>query len=300
MIPKIYRTQEAALQGLEMTYERDLLKAYRLSLTATQNELAKLYRSMPEITFADAQKYGRLASLERQIIEEMRGLAKKTGRTMTKAQESIYAESYYRTAFVTEKLAQAKLSYVLLDTKAVKKAIENPLDRVGFLQRNKDNIEQMTRQLSQELTRGIIQGEGYRDTAKRINDRFDIGANNALRIARTENHRVVSQGKLDAFAHAENVGVVLTKRWVSAIDTRTRPDHQDADGQVVQMKEPFKVGGESLQYPGDPAGGAANVINCRCTYIGEVEGYKPEFRRVQGEGVVPYTTYKEWAKDKGI
>lgn len=300
MIPKIYRTQEAAIHGLEMVYERELLKAYRASLTATQNELAKLYRSMPEITFADAQKYGRLASLERQIIEEMRDLAKKTGRTMTKAQESLYAESYYRTAFVTEKMAQAKLSYTLLDTKAVRKAIENPLDRVGFLQRNRDNLEQMTRQLSQELTRGIIQGEGYRDTAKRINDRFDIGANNALRIARTENHRVVSQGKFDAFTHAENIGVVLKKRWVSSLDSRTRADHQDADGQVVDMQDTFNIGGYEMQYPGDPAGGPEQVINCRCTYIAEVEGYKPEFRRVRGEGVIPYTTYNEWAEDKGI
>jgi hypothetical protein len=30
------------------------------------------------------------------------------------------------------------------------------------------------------------------------------------------------------------------------------------------MDEPFEVDGELLDYPGDPTGSAANVINCRC------------------------------------
>jgi hypothetical protein len=30
------------------------------------------------------------------------------------------------------------------------------------------------------------------------------------------------------------------------------------------MDEPFTVGGASLMYPGDPAGPAEEVINCRC------------------------------------
>jgi hypothetical protein len=30
------------------------------------------------------------------------------------------------------------------------------------------------------------------------------------------------------------------------------------------MDQAFEVGGEMLMYPGDPAGSAGNVINCRC------------------------------------
>ncbi len=50
-------------------------------------------------------------------------------------------------------------------------------------------------------------------------------------------------------------------------DSKTREDHAEADGQEVGMDEPFDVGGEQLMYPGDPAGSAGNVINCRCTVI---------------------------------
>ncbi len=37
------------------------------------------------------------------------------------------------------------------------------------------------------------------------------------------------------------------------------------------MGQPFIVGGEQLQYPGDPAGSAWNVISCRCTQLPIVE-----------------------------
>jgi hypothetical protein len=30
------------------------------------------------------------------------------------------------------------------------------------------------------------------------------------------------------------------------------------------MDQPFIVGGEALQFPGDPAGSPEMVINCRC------------------------------------
>lgn len=58
--------------------------------------------------------------------------------------------------------------------------------------------------------------------------------------------------------------------WLSASDNRTRLDHREADGQVVRVGQPFNVGGESLLYPGDPAGSPGNVINCRCVSIAKV------------------------------
>ena len=33
------------------------------------------------------------------------------------------------------------------------------------------------------------------------------------------------------------------------------------------MDEKFLVGGTEMAYAGDPAGGAANTVNCRCVII---------------------------------
>ena len=46
----------------------------------------------------------------------------------------------------------------------------------------------------------------------------------------------------------------VTHTWNAVGDDRTRPDHLDADGQEVPLEDPFTVGGEQLDYPGDPAG----------------------------------------------
>jgi uncharacterized protein with gpF-like domain len=56
----------------------------------------------------------------------------------------------------------------------------------------------------------------------------------------------------------------MRREWIAASGERTRSSHNAADGQTVGMDEPFIIGGESLDYPGDPSGSADNVINCRC------------------------------------
>jgi hypothetical protein len=43
----------------------------------------------------------------------------------------------------------------------------------------------------------------------------------------------------------------------------------DVDGQKVGINEMFIVGGENLEFPGDPFGSPGNVINCRCTLFFE-------------------------------
>jgi hypothetical protein len=87
----------------------------------------------------------------------------------------------------------------------------------------------------------------------------------ATRIARTESTSAYNSGALAALADEG----VTNKRWVATRDSRTRPTHIRADGQVRPLVEPFDVGGRSLQIPGDPSGPAREIINCRCTMIAD-------------------------------
>jgi uncharacterized protein with gpF-like domain len=57
------------------------------------------------------------------------------------------------------------------------------------------------------------------------------------------------------------------QQWLATEDSRTRPDHADADGQVVQIGDVFLVGGEALRYPGGVNASAAQTANCRCTIL---------------------------------
>ena len=84
----------------------------------------------------------------------------------------------------------------------------------------------------------------------------------AKRIARTETTAAANYSAVQAGSVS---GYVMEKLWISAMDARTRDDHSSTNGQKRPEKSPFSVGGESLMYPGDPNGSAANVVNCRCT-----------------------------------
>ena len=97
----------------------------------------------------------------------------------------------------------------------------------------------------------------------------------AERIARTEVVGALNEGKVEGY---RSTGLIEKKEWLATMDDRTRGNdprdpfsHIAADGEVVNLDEPFVRTGESLQFPGDPAGSPANIINCRCTVLPVLE-----------------------------
>ena len=112
-----------------------------------------------------------------------------------------------------------------------------------------------------------VEGLSERDTAKLIREIAPIkSASRAQTIARTEAHGSSQGISLDV---ANQTDIPMKKVWLTNISDRTRDDHIDADGQKVPLAGLFNVGGEMLEYPGDPNASAENVINCRC-----VTGYE--------------------------
>lgn len=86
----------------------------------------------------------------------------------------------------------------------------------------------------------------------------------AAAIARTESTAAANYGTLSALADEG----VARKEWLAAGDSRTRPSHAAASGQVVPLVEPFRVGDVLMIQPGDPSAPADEVVNCRCTLLG--------------------------------
>lgn len=141
----------------------------------------------------------------------------------------------------------------------------NPLK--GRLAENVDLLKQRVRS---NLSRGIIAGKSWLDVAVDIasgmNNPFDIALKDAMRIVRTEGHRVHQQGFLDAGDVAKSKGADILKQWDATMDRKTRPAHQQADGQIVEWDDYFTVGGEKMKAP-SVGGSAKNVCNCRCQLL---------------------------------
>lgn len=91
----------------------------------------------------------------------------------------------------------------------------------------------------------------------------------AERAANVAALRGFNEGALGGALAQGDRGGVVSKQWIRKRphDSRTRKAHRKADGQIRPLGNAFKVGGEALQFPGDPAGSAGNIVNCRCTLL---------------------------------
>ncbi len=125
--------------------------------------------------------------------------------------------------------------------------------------------------LIKEIQKGIEDGKTIRDVASEMQKL--VRSRNffrwqALRIARTESTAAANYG---ATVAGDDSGLYLEKVWISSHDGRTRRrpddkhDHYVMEGVRVDKDKPFDVQGDFMEFPGDPKGNAANVINCRCT-----------------------------------
>jgi hypothetical protein len=110
------------------------------------------------------------------------------------------------------------------------------------------------------ISKGIDEGWSIQRMTEEI-EREDYLDGRVRRILRTESNRAINYGNELA---ADKFEYKTQKRWVAVHDIRTRHAHLSADGQTVNQDGSFDVGGEQLEFPGDPKGSGANTINCRC------------------------------------
>lgn len=118
------------------------------------------------------------------------------------------------------------------------------------------------------MVEGLGQGETIPELANRVRAAVPRTEPEARRVARTE---VISASNGASIAQARSAGYPMTKTWQATEDGRTRPAHVIADGQTVPLDASFTVGGEQLDFPGDPRGRADNVINERCTLLYHID-----------------------------
>jgi SPP1 gp7 family putative phage head morphogenesis protein len=125
--------------------------------------------------------------------------------------------------------------------------------------------------IRQIIATAEAEGPGVAPIGRQISDAMSGGfsRNRAATIARTETHNAASYASLET---AKQLSIPnVKKQWVSVNDPRTRSHHSRMNGTQVEMDEDFTVPYNGVEYkmerPGDPRGGAANVINCRCVLI---------------------------------
>lgn len=160
-----------------------------------------------------------------------------------------------------------------IDQEAIVRAVQ--LDSKiskGLYKRLGEDVTLLKKNIASEISRGISTGASYSQIALQIKTKmtgiYDKKSGGALfraeTIAVTEGHRIQVQSGMDACYKAQENGADVLKQWDATLDGATRPSHRKVDGEIRELDEPFSNG---LMHPGDPAGGAAEVIRCRCALL---------------------------------
>lgn len=133
------------------------------------------------------------------------------------------------------------------------------------------------------LAAGAKAGESIPELAARVRHVFGVASTSrATTIARTE---VLGGFNQSSSLVARELGseIVAGKEWIATLDQNTRPDHAEANGQIVGIDEKFTVGGEEMDYPDAP--------NCRCTVAmltpEEMSGRSSHVPRTNGHRTLP-------------
>jgi len=152
-----------------------------------------------------------------------------------------------------------------------------PTMMVEFLRQRENKLRGLADTSYDDLKASLVQGREAGESVESLRGRVEkvLGQSvvdqdldalvgwRAERVARTETIGANNQGALFGY---EMSGAVDGKEWLATQDPpRSREEHDAIDGMVVGLDEAFDVGGESLEFPGDPNGSPENIINCRCS-----------------------------------
>lgn len=159
-----------------------------------------------------------------------------------------------------------------LDQEAMVRAVQ--LDSKisnGLYSRMGEDVSMLKKHITAQVSRGISSGMSFEQVAQQIQFKmtgtYDSPGGalaRAMTIARTEGHRIQVQAGMDANYRAKEKGADVLKQWDSTMDSATRESHTKVDGEIRELDKPFSNG---LMFPGDPSGGAAEVVNCRCALL---------------------------------
>lgn len=270
-ILQLLKQSDSESQLLVANYEKTLLKLYRKALKEIHSKLAAIYAKYgDDVEYADLVTFNRLKNLEASITSEVKKLTINSIKSIEVQLKEFYSESFYRSAYSIESGLGIKLGFGELNKTVIEASLKNKMLKITWQGRLKDHAQKYIRQIRTDLTRGLIQGEGYAKIANAITDKTKIQASKVLRIVRTEAHRVQNIGRIASFDKSESaakrLGIVSGRVWIHSGNPREpREDHIRMNDVEADDKGIFTLpDGTTTEGPG-LSGVAEHDIHCGCT-----------------------------------
>lgn len=265
---KAHKQTDTMLAGLELALKKMYSKAFIDLKKQVKTSLADMDLPAdlsPIERYRQAQKYGRLNKIEKEFTEKLNEVNKQAVKMVNSEMFKIYKTNY--SAGIDNLAVLLSMSipnkYEKTPTNAdIKEEEQSPLNEIAL--DNVKDIYELRKAVNRQFITGIMRGERPDELVARLSKVTELKLSDITRIARTQTTRLENMARLDAYGVGQKLGYRIVKQWVAVGDSKTRDAHRHANGQTVDIDEPFIVDGEKLMHPGAEGGSAGNVINCRC------------------------------------
>ncbi len=281
----------------EQGAEKELRRLYRELIKELKMFLGTEYADMAvdgRLTFEALMRENRYAGFLEEIQRRLDGVSPRAKQLIAELAAETYERAYRDTAAAVERAADtAELKRALkgvptVTPEVIKQAVENPIAGLTLNARLERNRRQVVYDIKRDIMTGLTNGDRIETMAGRIAGRVEGDYKKAVRIARTETHRVREAGMYDSAARLDEglresgADLRMVKIWRTMKDERVRPnhrvktkhgwktyvggkaDHQMMEGVTVLADEQFTLSDGSMADCPGKSGVASQDINCRC------------------------------------
>lgn len=250
--------------------DKDIARQFSRSLNQIRAAMSVLYEKYEKdgvLTYSEMAKYDRLTN----FLTEVNSLLTFNYRELYKVVYEVlgwtYAESWDLTAWAIETDAKAKLGYGSASADQIAAMLNNPVRGLTLKESLEKARQNIIWTIQQQVTQGLAAGETYRAMMDRLKPALDNDATKAMRVVRTEGHRVQEGAKIEAAQKADGQGVRMLKTWRTSKDQRVRhtskANHRKLEGKTIPVDEDF-IGISGRGKAPSHLHAAAEDINCRC------------------------------------
>ncbi len=276
-VQKVKRSIAQRVEASEREIAKEFAAAIR-ELTLIINDYFLKYEQDGKLTLEEMNRYNRLNQMFADFDAILKARYKRIYNAIYDALGFTYSQSWNMTAWQIETSAAADLGFSTATNEQLDAAINGAYALVPLVEVVEYQRSSALYNLKREMRTGLDKGETYKSIASRIAPFIQGNQNRAITTARTEGHRVMEQGGLQAAKKANDVGVVMVKEWNSSRDERVRKNskanHRKLDGVKIPVDDLFQgISGKGAA-PGQ-MGSAAEDVNCRCFLTYEVVKLDP-------------------------
>jgi SPP1 gp7 family putative phage head morphogenesis protein len=289
---KTYRTAIEQIKIDGESFANSAMKGVYLDQAAALDELHKIIGKVyidhakdGMLSLTTVEKAAIVATTTKTLKDMGLSLGKSEVEKVTSILGSVFKDTYYKNIYTMENGMTVNLKFNILKEGYVNTAIRASYKEEFFSDRIWANKADMIDQLQSSIASAMRGDVTIDKIGRQIRDTFNVTAYESQRLVTTETARIQTQASED-MGRATGVEQVM---WSATLDMLTSPECGDLDGQFWGIDE---------DHPEPPL-----HPNCRCCLcnVPPIKNWSPDIRRDnETKEIIPYQTYSDWAKDKGI